>query len=84
MAHVFSSHNGKTVLRHFRWMQEYGIDGVFVQRFGVETVHPADLRPLQHRPRPHCREGANRYGRGYAVMYDLSRLARGRSAARHR
>lgn len=75
-AEVFSSFNRKTVLRHFRWMREYGIDGVFVQRFAVEVFHPAGLRQfnvvLQH-----CREGANRNGRTYAVMYDLSGMGAG-------
>ncbi|MEX0642243.1 MAG: glycoside hydrolase family 71/99-like protein [Pirellulales bacterium] len=76
VAHVFSSYNKKTVLRHFRWMQEYGIDGVFVQRFAVETFHP---RNLDHCTTvlAHCREGANRHGRVYAVMYDLSGLGAG-------
>jgi hypothetical protein len=76
VASVFSSHNRKTVLRHFRWMQEYGIDGAFVQRFGVETVHPKDLRH-SNTVLAHCREGANRYGRCYALMYDLSSLPEG-------
>ncbi len=75
-AQVFSSHNRKTILRHFRWMQQYGIDGVFVQRFGVETVDPRDLRHCNF-VLSHCREGANRFGRCYAVMYDLSGLAAG-------
>jgi hypothetical protein len=76
VAHVFSSHNRKTVLRHFRWMQEYGIDGAFVQRFAVETVRPLDLRH-SNAVLAHCREGANRHGRCYAVMYDLSGLPEG-------
>jgi hypothetical protein len=76
VAHVFSSHNRQTVLRHFQWMQQYGIDGVFVQRFGVETIHPKDLRHANV-VLAHCREGANRSGRCYALMYDLSLLREG-------
>jgi hypothetical protein len=76
VAHVFSSHSRKTVLRHFHWMEQYGIDGVLVQRFGVETIHPADLRHA-NTVLAHCREGANRHGRCYAVMYDLSLLPAG-------
>lgn len=75
-AYVFSSHNKKTVLRHFDWMQTYGIDGAFVQRFAVSTSSPLDLRHC-NTVLSHCREGANCSGRGYAVMYDLSGLRAG-------
>ena len=73
VAEVFSSFNQATVLRHFQWMREYGIDGVFVQRFIVDL---RDARGLRHNNTvlAHCREGANRFGRAYAVMYDLSGL----------
>ncbi|MFO0876180.1 MAG: glycoside hydrolase family 71/99-like protein [Gemmataceae bacterium] len=76
VAHVFSSHQRPTVLRHFAWMREYGIDGVFVQRFAVETRQPLDLRHC-NTVLTHCREGAHLHGRCYAVMYDLSGLAEG-------
>jgi hypothetical protein len=76
VAQVFSSHRRQTVLRHFRWLQQYGIDGVFVQRFAVETIDPADLRHC-NAVLANCREGANRHGRCYAVMYDLSLLQAG-------
>ena len=76
VAHVFSSFCRKTVLRHFDWMKQYGIDGAFVQRFAVQTFD--DLR-LNHcnTVLMHCREGANVHGRTYAVMYDLSGLRAG-------
>jgi len=76
IAQVFSSHTRKTVLRHFQWMRQYGIDGVFVQRFGVETLNPKGLNHC-NTVLAHCREGANCFGRCYAVMYDLSGLPRG-------
>ena len=75
-AYVFSSHLRPTVLRHFRWMQQYGLDGVFVQRFVVETLAAPNLRHW-NTVLDHCREGANTSGRCYAVMYDLSGLRAG-------
>ncbi|MBM4153317.1 MAG: hypothetical protein FJ220_07340, partial [Kiritimatiellaceae bacterium] len=72
-AQVFSSTVKKTVLRHFKWMEEYGIDGVFVQRFG-SVIHNESSwdYPRTCAVLSHCREGANRYGRTFAVMYDVS------------
>ena len=71
VAKVFSSHNRKTVLRHVRWMAEYGIDGTFLQRFSSELP---DEKLFYHRNKvlSSVREGANRYGVTYAVMYDLT------------
>lgn len=76
VAQVFSSYRKPTVIRHFKWMQDYGIDGAFVQRFAGETFHPLGLRQSTA-VLGYCREGANRYGRTYAVMYDLSGLQLG-------
>ncbi|MCP4639389.1 MAG: xylosidase/arabinosidase, partial [bacterium] len=75
-AHVFSSVNRKTVLRHFEWMRDYDIDAAFVQRFVGETFRPNGLNHCTT-VLGHCREGANRCGRVYAVMYDLSGMRAG-------
>lgn len=66
-ATLFSSDNRETVDRHFRWMEQYGIDGVFVQRFLVNVGDPSYDRVLGH-----VRDSANRTGRVFAVCYDLS------------
>jgi hypothetical protein len=75
-AHVFSSGNQKTVERHFAWMQQYGIDGVFLQRFASDTNDPARLH---HRNvvTHNVQAGANKHGRTWAMMYDLSGLGQG-------
>jgi hypothetical protein len=70
-AKVFSSHNRKTVIRHFKWMADYGIDGAFVQRF-TSRIDDETVRYHKDKVLSSAREGANRHGRTYAVMYDLS------------
>ncbi len=75
-AEVFSSANRRTVLRHFEWMRDYGIDGAFVQRFANGLKHD-DHRLHKNTVLSHAREGANLNGRAYAVMYDLSGLPAG-------
>jgi hypothetical protein len=72
-AEVYSAFNAKTVIRHFKWMRDYGIDGAFVQRFVGEVSHPAGRRQFTT-VLANCRAGANLHGRTYAVMYDLSGL----------
>ncbi len=69
-AYVYSSQNRKSVVRHFKWMRDYGIDGVFIQRF-VTEVNGAGLQQFNN-VLAACRIGANQYGRSFAIMYDLS------------
>jgi hypothetical protein len=78
-AEVFSSFRQPTVLRHFQWMQEHGIDGVFVQRF-INSVQRPNHLAHNNTVLEHCREGARRHGRTYALMYDLSGFAPGQAA----
>ena len=77
VAEVFSSFRAATVLRHFEWMRECGIDGAFVQRFASGLRDPKFLRQ-NNTVLAHCREGAERSGRAFAVMYDLSGLGANR------
>jgi hypothetical protein len=66
-AHLFSSANPKTVDRHFRWMQQYGIDGVFLQRFVVDLNDRSVDQELAN-----VQKSANRTGRVFALCYDLT------------
>lgn len=76
VANVFSSAKRKTVMRHFQWMQQYGIDGAMVQRF-TNRIHHADDQAQKNRVLRHCQAAAEKYGRAFAVMYDLSGMKRG-------
>jgi hypothetical protein len=58
-------------------MRDYGIDGAFVQRFGAGARSPG-FQLQNNTVLAHCREGANRFGRTYALMYDLSGLGAGK------
>jgi hypothetical protein len=66
-AYLFSSAHPKTVERHFQWMQQYGIDGVFVQRFLANLGDRSFDQVLKH-----VRASAAKTGRVFAVCYDLT------------
>ena len=71
-ASVFSSHNQKTVVRHFSWMADYGLDGVFLQRFINGTTPGSSNRNHKDQVMLNCQTGAKQYNRVWAMMYDLS------------
>jgi hypothetical protein len=70
-AELFSSVHPKTVDRHFQWMQQYGIDGVFLQRFLVELNSPSLNQVLAN-----VRQSANKSGRTFGICYDLSGMSK--------
>ena len=67
---LFSSANKRTVLRHFQWMEAYGIDGVAVQRF--ISGGNLDLPYESFRIPSYARGAAIRTGRTFYIMYDMS------------
>ena len=80
-AEVFSSHHPVTVERHFRWMREHDIDAAFLQRFSAPMIADTE-RARRHRRAAdnvlrYGQAGAEKNGRAFAVMYDLSGLPRG-------
>ena len=82
-AKIFSSANSKTVDRHFHWMQQHGIDGIFLQRFG-HALKPSGpqsnkFKTLNHRNKvlSNVRSSANRHQRIWTLMYDLTSLEEG-------
>lgn len=75
-AHLFSSYDESTVDLHFDWMQRYGLDGVFMQRFVSEIRNEDGLKHF-NKVLDSAMKSANRYERAIAVMYDLSGMAPG-------
>ncbi|MEM8865452.1 MAG: sulfatase-like hydrolase/transferase [Planctomycetota bacterium] len=75
-AEVYSSVHPKTIRRHFDWMQEHEIDGVFLQRFANGIVKDP-LLANKNKVLAGVRAAAHATGRAYAMMYDLSGLRAG-------
>jgi hypothetical protein len=70
-APVYSAANPLTVARHFQWMREYGIDGVFLQRFLTEQSDPA-LVKKKNIVLDNVRAAAEANGRVFAIEIDIS------------
>lgn len=60
-----------TVDRHFQWMQENSIDGVFLQRFISELSIPS-LKRCRDTVSVLVGKSCEKYGRVFAIMYDVS------------
>ena len=76
VAKAFSSASPEVVAMHFRWMREYGIDGVFLQRF-ANGLDGGRLQKHKDQVLNLVRRESARNGRVFAVMYDLSGLRAG-------
>jgi hypothetical protein len=70
-AKLYSAYSEKTVRRHFKWMRDYHLDGVFLQRFSGELTSGAFFA-LRNQVVANVRKGADTYGRTFAIMYDIS------------
>jgi hypothetical protein len=70
-AELYSAYNPRTVDRHFRWMHEYDLAGVFLQRFTVRLDNPAVLG-FRDAVARNVRSAAESHGRVFAIMYDIS------------
>ncbi|MEM0967464.1 MAG: glycoside hydrolase family 71/99-like protein [Verrucomicrobiota bacterium] len=81
-AYVFTSQNQQTIGRHFQWMKEYGIDGVFLQRFAHDVLEGGHhqwelLQPSNNKILEYVQEGARAHDRSFAIMYDLTGVRHG-------
>ena len=72
-AHFFSSDDKSTVDLHFKWMKQYGLDGVFMQRF-YNATNPKSRHNGSTNVLRNALEAASKYERAIGVMYDLSGL----------
>lgn len=73
-SYLYSAQNPKTVLRHFQWMKQYGIDGVWLSEFcdhfagGNQQWDTTGLLTIMR----NVRNAATATGRIWAFMWDMS------------
>ena len=79
-AKLFSSDSPVVVAKHFELLRDYGIDGVFLQRFLVglpgKGPLPQELcekyAASHHRITGYIRQSAEETGRAWAISYDIA------------
>lgn len=70
-ARIYSPFDEESVDLHFKWMQEYGIDGVFMQRF-VSEIKREKGKNHFNKVLGNALKAAKKYKRAICIMYDLS------------
>ncbi len=73
-AELFSSDSAATVKRHFEWMRDYGIDGVYLQHFLVDLPSARGEKRYASRRSVlnHVRAAAGQCGRVWAISFDIA------------
>ncbi|HTE25560.1 glycoside hydrolase family 71/99-like protein [Flavitalea sp.] len=71
--YLYSPYDEETIDLHFKWMKDYGIDGVFMQRFVVE-IKESNPKGKRHfnKVLANALKAAKKYDRAICIMYDLS------------
>jgi hypothetical protein len=70
-ANVFSAYDKSTIDLHFKWMKDYGIDGVFIQRF-IAEIRNASGKKHFNKVLKNAMQAAKKNDRAICIMYDLS------------
>jgi len=70
-AYLFSSYDSQSVYVHFKWMKEYGVDGVFIQRSVSAIKNPENLKH-DDRVLKNAIKASRDFNRAIAIMYDFS------------
>ena len=70
-ADVFSCYDSQTVALHFKWMEDYGVDGVFIQRSVTALKSTANLRH-DDQVLKNALIASQQFHRAIAIMYDFS------------
>lgn len=70
-AYLYSAYNPRTVMLHFKWMSQYGIDGAMLQRFTSVLRDPV-FQDRDNQVTRNVMAAAQAYGRVFNIMYDVS------------
>ncbi|WP_205853576.1 CBM35 domain-containing protein [Polaribacter filamentus] len=70
-ATLFGSYDTQTVDTHVRWMKEYGIDCIALQRFG-SALGSSKKKAHKDGIATKIKNAAETYGRKFYMMYDIS------------
>ena len=70
-AQLYSAYNPQTVDRHFAWLQDYDLPGVFLQRF-TSRLDDRSVLGFRDGVARNVRAAAEAHGRVFAIMYDIT------------
>jgi hypothetical protein len=69
---LYSAAIPSVVDRHMAWAKEYGIDGIFLQRFVYSVKNSAMQRTFRNKVLDNVMAATAKHGRVFAIEYDIS------------